>query len=262
MPVIETTDVRLEYDVYGSGDPVTLFAHGVSSSADDTRIFASDVAGTQVFIHFRGHGRSSAPETGYTYADVTRDLRAVADEVGATRALGVSMGAGAMLGILADTPDRFERNVFVIPASLDQKREMASLTRLPARAALLETGDLEAATQALIADLPVEYQEMPAIVEIMRARATSQLANPGIPLALRGIVAGPPALADRAALLNVTAPCLILGQEQDEVHPASVAREMAEVLPNARLKVWEKAWGMLLAYDERRELIAGFLNAP
>ena len=43
------------------------------------------VAGTKVRFDFRGHGRSSAPPTGYAFVDFARDLDAVASAYGATR---------------------------------------------------------------------------------------------------------------------------------------------------------------------------------
>jgi len=51
----------LETLATGSGDPVTLFLHGMASSIRDTRPFGSGVAGRRVFLHLPGHGRSAAP---------------------------------------------------------------------------------------------------------------------------------------------------------------------------------------------------------
>jgi pimeloyl-ACP methyl ester carboxylesterase len=59
----------------------------------------------------------------------------VADHVGATQALGVSMGAGALCTLLATTPLRFERLVFVMPAVLDRPRTDDAMDRLLEEAA-------------------------------------------------------------------------------------------------------------------------------
>ena len=45
----------------GPGEPVTVFAHGLAGSIDETRPFGSGVRGSRVFLHFRGHGATSAP---------------------------------------------------------------------------------------------------------------------------------------------------------------------------------------------------------
>ena len=122
--------VDLEYLVTGAGEPVTVFAHGLGNGIAETRPLGSAVNGRRVFFQFRGHGRSSAPEGRWTYADLARDLRAVADLTGATRALGVSLGAGALCRALSDDPRRFERVVLYLPSALDKPREKLAHDRL------------------------------------------------------------------------------------------------------------------------------------
>ena len=107
--VSTSSGVVLEQLVTGVGDPVTVFAHGLGGDIAGTRPLGSAVTGRRVFFHFRGHGRSDAPPGPWSFADLADDLRAVADRAGATRALGVSMGAGALCRLLASTPERFER---------------------------------------------------------------------------------------------------------------------------------------------------------
>jgi 3-oxoadipate enol-lactonase len=108
---------------YGSGEPVTVFAGGLGATIAETRVLGSGVRGTKVFFDFRGHGTTGMPADGdWSYDALAGDLRRVADAYGATRAVGVSMGAAAILQLLADEPDRFSRNVFYLPAILDEPR--------------------------------------------------------------------------------------------------------------------------------------------
>jgi pimeloyl-ACP methyl ester carboxylesterase len=67
-------------------------------------------------------------------------------------------------------------------------------------------------------------------------------------------------VSDRAERSRLTLPVLVVGQEGDEVHPASVAREIATALPNARLEVFTE--GSALWDDRRalRALLGEFLN--
>src|SRR5256714_8186855 len=123
--------VELECLATGSGEPVTVFAHGLAGGIADTRPLGSGVTGRKVSFQFRGHGQSASPPGRGTYADLARDLRAVADLYGATRALGVSLGAGALCRLLADNPGRFDRLVFFLPAVLDQPRPAHARERLP-----------------------------------------------------------------------------------------------------------------------------------
>ena len=126
----------LEFITTGSGLPATVFAHGVNGSIETTRPFGSGVTGSRTFLHFRGYGASADPEMPLTYAALADELRAVADHVGATQALGVSMGAGALCALVAHTPLRFERLVFVLPAVLDRPRTDDSLKHLALSAAV------------------------------------------------------------------------------------------------------------------------------
>lgn len=125
----------LEFITTGSGLPATVFAHGLVGSIASTRPFGSGVEGSRTFLHFRGYGASAAAETPWTYPELASELRAVADHVGATQALGVSMGAGALCTLLADTPLRFDRLVFVLPAVLDRPRADDALDGTPSSAA-------------------------------------------------------------------------------------------------------------------------------
>jgi 3-oxoadipate enol-lactonase len=109
----------IEYLVAGVGvpEPVTVFGHGRGGSIETTRPLGSGVPGRKVFFHFRGHGRSTpVPPEAWTWPDLAGDLAAVADHVGATRAVGASLGAAALCTVLASRPDRFERSVFYLPA--------------------------------------------------------------------------------------------------------------------------------------------------
>ncbi|HEX7746305.1 MAG TPA: alpha/beta hydrolase, partial [Micromonosporaceae bacterium] len=122
--------VRLEQLVTGGGEPTTVFAHGFAAGIPVTRPLGSAVTGRRVFFQFRGHGRSDTPPGPWTYDDLARDLRAVADLNGATRALGVSLGAGALAALLAQSPQRFERLVFFLPAVVDRPRPPVAEERL------------------------------------------------------------------------------------------------------------------------------------
>ena len=119
MPDITTHDATLHVEVEGDGPPVTVFAHGLTNSRNELAAFTPFLAGTKVRFDFRGHGLSSVPETGYRFVDFARDLDAVATAYGATRAVGTSLGAGAITNLISRDPDRFERIVFLLPAALD-----------------------------------------------------------------------------------------------------------------------------------------------
>jgi 3-oxoadipate enol-lactonase len=258
VPLLRTESATVEYACFGTGTPVTVFAHGVSASIPETRPLASGILGTRVFLHFRGHGASEALDDRYDYPVLAGDLRAVADATGATRALGVSMGSAALLHLLLDTPDRFERAVLFLPAILDQPRSDVGFERLERMADLIDAEEADELAAELAEDLPEDLRDRPHVERFVQDRAETLV---GTQLgALMRVLPNEVPLKDRAELARLTLPMLVIGQEGDEVHPASVAREIAEVLPNATLKVFTEGSAL---WDDRRALrglLGEFLN--
>jgi 3-oxoadipate enol-lactonase len=223
----------VEVTVVGSGLPVTVFAHGLGGSSMETRPLAVRTQGTRVLLTFRGHGSSDTIEGGWTYDDLADDLSEVADAFGATRAVGLSLGAGALLRLLSRTPDRFERLAFVLPAALDESRDDPATARLLRLGDALVAGDEAHVVRMLLEDVPVQVRDRGG-VRILVDRRARQMLGSTPPYPRPGADAP---LPDLAALTAVTAPALVLAQADDPLHPASVAQRLAAALPSAALLV-------------------------
>jgi 3-oxoadipate enol-lactonase len=251
--------VQLERLVTGTGGPVTVFAHGLAGTIAGTRPLGSAVAGRKVFFQFRGHGRSDAPRGRWQYADLARDLRAVSDLSEATRALGVSLGAGALCRLLWESPDRFERVVFFLPAVLDQPRPALARQRLTDLLAAVQAGDeVEVADQVAL-ELPPAVRNTPVGWAYLRQRV-EQLLRDGLAPALVTLP-GQVAVRDRAGLAAVTARALVIGCQGDDLHPVVVAEQLAEALPNATLHVYDRPGVLWTNRADLRDRISEFLNA-
>jgi pimeloyl-ACP methyl ester carboxylesterase len=250
--------VTLERLVSGVGEPVTAFAHGLASGIAETRPLGSGVTGRRVFFHFRGHGRSASPPGPWRYADLARDLRAMADLTGATRAVGASLGAGVLARLLAESPERFDRVVFFLPAVVDQPRPDAPRARLGALLAALESGELSAVADAVSAEMPPNARNTPAGWAHVRQRV-DQLVRDGLAPALADL-ADQAAVADLDALGRVAAPALVIGCGGDDLHPVAVAERLAAALPRARLHVYDRPGVVWTARADLRDRIAAFLN--
>jgi pimeloyl-ACP methyl ester carboxylesterase len=250
--------IRLEQLVTGVGSPVTVFAHGLAGDISGTRPLGSAVAGRRVFFHFRGHGRSDAPPGPWDFGDLAADLRAVADRSGATRAVGVSMGAAALCRLLADTPDRFERVVLYLPAPLDGVRPPAAVTRLQRLLAAIESGEAAAVAEAVEAELPPPVRNTPAGWAYLRQRV-EQLQRDGLAPQLETLWRAP-AVPDERVLPAVTARVLVIGCLGDEVHPSAVAERLAGLIPRAELQVYDRSAVLWTKRSELRERISEFLN--
>lgn len=245
----------------GSGAPVTVAAHGLGASVAETRPLLGGVAGTRVFYAARGHGGSPLPDEPFDYRVLGDDLAQVADAHAASQALGVSMGAGALLSLLARRPERFTRVVLFLPAAVDRPRTDEAVRRVAQLAAALDAGDARQVEQLALLELPEDLRSQPAVQAYVRQRAAYLLASPGVAVALRALPHVTP-VEDRSSLAAVSAEVLLLAQEGDPLHPAQVARDLAAVLPRARLVVFDQPGVVFRERARLRAEISAFLDGP
>lgn len=249
--------VRVEQLTTGTGTPMTVFAHGLAGDIAGTRPLGSAVAGRRTFFQFRGHGRSDIPPGPWTFGDLAADLRGVADLAGATRALGVSMGAGALGRLLAETPDRFERVVFYLPAPLDGRRPAAAVQRLDRLLASVESGEAAMIADAVEAELPPSVRNTPAGWSYLRQRV-EQLQRDGLAPELATLWTAP-AVPDESLLSGFQGRALVLGCRDDEIHPVAWSERLAELL-GAELHVYDRPSALWTNRDDLRDRISTFLN--
>ena len=242
MAELRTDDAVLHVEVEGDGEPVSVLAHGLTSSCLELAQLTPFVPGTKVRFCFRGHGHSSSPASGYRFANFARDVLAVADAYGADVAFGTSLGAGAISHLVAHhDPNRFKKLVFLLPAGLD--RPFRNKERLLRMAELVDGKSRDEAVQAVLSDSArlANYTELPWLREFDQ-RLLQGLNPVGVPRAIREVIEDWP-LRDRQDMRRVTAPTLLIRREGDEIHSAAVGRVPAEIMPNSGLMLFpDAAW--------------------
>lgn len=251
------TPLLPRWTVHGRGEPVTLVVHGLGATEGEARIPASGLAGTRVVVTLPGHGRAPDPEPEYwDYERIAADVLAVADEVGATRAVGVSLGAGALTRLAAADPDRFDRIALLLPAALDELREesVRSVFRELAAAVDEAAADGGERLRGLVAaDLPADLE----VGDYVRQRADALLR---LGEALRRMPEQR-VLQDASALAAVRSQVLVVGGTDDPMHPAEVAKASADAFPDARLEIFPSRAPMLTHRRDLRAVLADFLAA-
>ncbi|HEX6341639.1 alpha/beta hydrolase [Umezawaea sp.] len=224
----------LRWQAFGSGGPTTLIVHGLGATAGEARIPASGLPGTRVIVTLPSHsGAADAPDGYWTYPRIARDLWDVAQEVGATRAIGVSLGAGALVALLASRPDAFERVALLLPATLDRPRPRQTVEDLVNAVELPEGVDAGAYLQARAA----AFRRLSAAVAAMPGQVS--VAEPGV-------------------LARVTAPVLVVAATDDPLHPEPVAKAMAAAFPAGVLEVYPSRTPLVTHRRELRALLVDF----
>lgn len=241
------------WTVHGRGGPVTLVVHGLGATEGEARIPSSGLPGTRVVLTLPGHGKApDAPADYWNYARIAADVLAVADEVEATRAVGVSLGAGALTRIAAEHPDRFERLALLLPAALDRPRDVAATWSFERLADAVAAGDAAELRNLVAADLPAGAE----VGDYVEQRAAALMRLEG---ALRELPEQAP-LADASPLSSVESDVLVVGATDDPLHPAEVAKAVAAAFTRARLEIFPSPAPMLTHRRELRGLLVDFLG--
>ncbi len=259
MPEVRNDDATLSCEVEGAGEPVSIFAHGLTNNRNELAAFTPLVPGTKVRFDFRGHGRSSAPADpkAFRFEDFARDVDAVAETFGASVAVGTSLGAGAIGNLVCRVPDRFERMVWLLPAGLDLPFGLAARYHLLGED--LEGKTPEEALESVLNDpaRAAAYLETPWRLEL--DRVMWQHDDPdGLSRAIHGVVEDWP-IPDRELLRDVRIPTIIVTIEGDEIHPAELGRILSGLLPNAELIAFESQEDLLRRIPELVSRISAFI---
>jgi pimeloyl-ACP methyl ester carboxylesterase len=226
---------RLSYEVYGSGDRVLVWLHGLLLDANLSRHLARTLAARGnrvVLLDLLGHGRSDKPRhAGSHRMDLyAEQVLCLLDELGVDQVVlgGVSLGTNVSLLVSVRAPERVRGLVLEMPV-LEWAVPAAALVFLPL---LIE----------------VHYARTPLrLVSWAASRLPSSGIGPldsfvgiaasdpdEIAAVLHGVLVGPiaPTIDQRRA---ITAPALVLGHGIDLIHSFADARRLSRQLPHARL---------------------------
>jgi 3-oxoadipate enol-lactonase len=231
--------VELAVTDTGAGVPI-LWGHGlVGSMKQDDEFSVVDwarLAGRHRVVRWdaRGHGASGGKPVpdDYEWANLGRDLIALADDLGIDRfvAGGVSMGAATALHAATQAPHRVMALVLALaPTAYETRDPQADLYR--AGAVLIERLGIDAYLEQL--------SSMPA-PEILgefaeRYSPVPQVSEHLLPSVLRG--AGSSDLPPPDAVSAIAAPALLLPWVGDPGHPMSTSERLVELLRDVQVHV-------------------------
>jgi 3-oxoadipate enol-lactonase len=223
--------VEVSYTVDGPADaPVVVLSNslGANRAMWDPQVPALAERYRLVTYDTRGHGESPAPDGPYTIDDLTDDLVALLDEVGAARAHVVGLSVGGMTGIrlAARNPERVDRLAVLCSSAKPDPQgflERAAAVRSGGTAAIAPT----VVGRWLTPDYAAEHPDLVARLEAMIAEADDE--------GYAGCCEAIAALDLRADLGRITAPTLVVSALEDPALPPEHQRVIAEGIPGAEL---------------------------
>lgn len=251
---------RLAYDVVGDGERTVVLTHGLLMSRKMHRPLSRRLAerGYRVVsLDFLGHGESERPVdmTAYSMQAYGRDIVALLDHLGVEQAVvqGTSLGANATLEASVAAPERLRGIVIEMPV-LDNAILGAGAAFLPFMLAMRFAAPAMRAVNTVANLIPTS--RLPAVDWVMdwpRDPPEPSLA------VLRGLFFGriaPPIDVRRA----IAVPTLVVGHQNDPIHPFQDSDELAAELPNARLVEAESIIEMRVRPERLTVEIAEFVD--
>ena len=232
MPFLKAGDSVLHYQLEGPpGKPSLLFSNSLGS---DLRIWdpllphlAKDFR--LVRYDSRGHGLSEAPPPPYTAGDLARDAVCLLDalQISETVVCGLSVGGVMAQQLAIDFSERVRALVLC-----DTGARIGTETNWEERIATVKANGL---TVLVTPSMERWFSE-----EFRRRNGTQVrgYANMVLRTALDGYVGTCCALRDTdltKAAASISKPTLVLCGDQDIATPPDMARELAAIIPNARL---------------------------
>ena len=226
---------RFNYQSRGEG-PAFHFQHGLGSNLNQPQALLQDLEGFRLIsMDCPGHGEAplaanTLPSFDY-YAD---QLVHLMDQLNIEKGIfgGISMGAGISMNIALRYPDRVRALVLVRPAWLDQGTPANLRILLEAAQCIGRSKGREVFMERF------DFQDIKAVLpnaanSVLGVFAETQRAE--IPVVLRSMVKDCP-FNDLTALSKIIAPCLVIGNEDDPLHPLDMAEIIHRVIPNSQFK--------------------------
>ncbi len=233
---------RLVYDVYGRGDHVVVYLHGLLLDSDLNRGIASSLAthdNCVVLLDLLGHGRSDRPThaSEYRIDSYAEQVVGLLDHLRIDQAVlgGLSLGANVSLFAASRHPGRVRGLVLEMPV-LEWAVPFAALTFVP----MLLGAHYGQAVLAPIATAMGRVPRLPfdPLNSLIHAAATPPRVLAAV---THGVLVGPvaPTQDERR---RIEAPALVLAHRHDAIHPFDDAINLTHQLPHAELlRTWSPA---------------------
>jgi pimeloyl-ACP methyl ester carboxylesterase len=210
--------IEMYHEIRGEGAPLVLLHGGGGVGANWNLLFKEPPAGFRLVIpDLRGHGRTTNPSGRFTFRQCALDVLALLDSlrIERFRAIGLSMGAKALLHAATQQPDRIEAMVLVsaAPYFAEQAR------------AIMRTVTPDNRSEAEWAQMRVWHPRGDAQIRELWRQVNAFAGS------YDDMNFTPPYLR------TITARTLIVHGDRDPLYPVALATEMYAAIPHAYLWV-------------------------
>jgi 3-oxoadipate enol-lactonase len=241
MAIAEVNAQRLYYEVHGEGEPL-LCVHGLACDTlawiPQIQAFAS--GHRTVIFDNRDVGQSSMAPGEYEIADMARDALALADELDldSFHLLGISMGGAIAQELATQAPERVRTLTLAVtfPAGGAYARRLAEVWG----ARVSQISREQHIDELMLLNHSEDFYDNPDMVEFIRTAILNN-PHPQPPEAFGRQLAACSRHDTRERLGSLTMPTHVIGGEYDLLVPVWKSREIASLIPGAKLTVMPNA---------------------
>jgi pimeloyl-ACP methyl ester carboxylesterase len=221
------------YKISGEGVPF-IFQHGLASNLGQPQGLLSAIKGVKLIsIDCPGHGASTLPESTLpTFNFYVQQILDLMDKLGVKKAIwgGISMGAGISLNAALRYPDRVAGLVLVRPAWLDQGSPENLKILLAAAKAIKDRNKPGFMKRT---DFQKIQKALPKVAESILGVFGPQQ-RPELPIVIENMVKDR-AFDDLSSLNTIDKPCLVIGSDDDPLHPFDMAETIHQRIKRSEL---------------------------
>lgn len=244
--------------------PVMFLQHGLcGDAAQPAAVFPRDAGVRLAVLECRGHGESPAGNPNdFSIATFADDVSAAIAATSHQPVIvgGISMGAAIAMRLACTRPELVKGLVIARPAwtfapapdNMTPNLEVGRILQRPQQTGELEDFLSSAIGRRLAAEAPDNLASLTGFFRRAPRDVTAEL--------LTRISRDGPGVTE-AQLRALDLPTLVIGHEEDVVHPMAHARTLAAAIPGARLvEIPPKARGIAAYQDAFRDALARFIK--
>lgn len=245
MPTVQVGDVRLYYELEGSGEPLALIGGSLFGRQNFGFVHGELVKHFRVLSYDqRGYGKSDRPIQKYTIELWADDLAGLLDALDIPRShiYGTSMGGMIALKFAAKYPEKTLGCVADVAFAKPDNMRKIIFSTWRKLAQIIGLGDLYSdyvLTQAVGANF-LDRPEIDKVIEMVRdvVRLNSVETVVQACLAMENLDLS-------EDLPKIKAPTLVMNAPGDYITPLDMGpsgvggRKIAKMVPNSTLKIWE-----------------------
>lgn len=256
---ITSSGLTLSYVDRGQG-PAFIFQHGLGANADQPLEVMPETV-RKIVLECRGHGSSElGPDDQFSIKQYSLDLSALVKHLNLSRPIigGISMGAAIALKYAIENPKRISALILARPAWITEKTPKNMQIFANAAEYMTHADDGKELFRRTPEFLSLQSHSTDNANSILGQFGAEDLSSRS--KILHAIANDGPGIdrKDLEALNDL--PVLVIGCAFDQIHPISMAHELARLIPAARfMEVTSKSISKLQYVQEFKHALTEFV---